>query len=154
MGKLFLYFTQVDSSTARNYGGTGLGLAISRKLVELMEGMIWAESEPGEGSTFHFTIMAESPSLKNAESFPAKLAAKRALVVVESDVVSRMLMQALRTLGLIPRVASSIEEAQIALQQESFNLVIFDAGGMDGQDLCRQIEQRKYGDICWCSCCP
>jgi len=149
MGKLFLYFTQVDSSTTRNYGGTGLGLAISRKLVELMGGMIWAESQPGKGSTFHFTIMAESPSLKKAESFPAKLAAKRALVIDASDVVSRMLMQALRSLGLIPRVASSIEEARIALQQESYDFVIFDAntGGMDGQDLCRQIEQRKYGDL-------
>jgi CheY-like chemotaxis protein len=136
MGKLFLYFTQVDSSTTRNYGGTVLGLAISRKLVELMEGMIWAESQ-------------QSPSLKKAESFPAKLTAKKALVIDASDVVSRMLMQALRSLGLIPRVASSIEEARIALQQESYDFVIFDAntGGLDGQDLCRQIEQRKYGDL-------
>ena len=149
MGKLFLYFTQVDSSTTRNYGGTGLGLAISRKLVELMGGIIWAESQPGKGSTFHFTIMAESPSLKKAESFPSKLTARKALVIDANDVVSRMLMQALRSLGLIPRVASSIEEARIALQQESYDFVIFDAntGGLDGQDLCRQIEQRKYGDL-------
>jgi signal transduction histidine kinase/DNA-binding response OmpR family regulator len=149
LGKLFLYFTQVDSSTTRNYGGTGLGLAISRKLVELMGGTIWAESQPGKGSTFHFTIMAESPSFKKAESFPAKLAAKSALVIDASDVISRMLMQVLCSLGLIPRVASSIQQARTELQQKSFDFVIFDAntGGMDGRDLCRQIEQGKYGDL-------
>jgi signal transduction histidine kinase len=56
MGKLFLPFSQVDMSTTRKYGGTGLGLAISRRLVDLMGGRIWAESEEGRGSVFHFTI--------------------------------------------------------------------------------------------------
>jgi len=149
LGKLFLYFTQIDSSTTRNYGGTGLGLAISRRLVELMGGTIWAESRPGKGSTFHFTIMAESSCFEKAESLPVKLVAKRALVIDASDVVSRMLMQGLRSLGLIPRAASSIEEARAALQQEAYDFVLLDAnrGGMDGQRLCRQIKQGKYGDL-------
>ena len=59
IGLLFRSFSQVDSSTARHYGGTGLGLAISKRLSEMMGGRMWVESEPGQGSTFHFTIQAE-----------------------------------------------------------------------------------------------
>ena len=68
LGRLFRAFSQADVSTTRKYGGTGLGLVISKGLVEKMGGRIWAESQPGAGSTFRFTFTAPAATEAQADS--------------------------------------------------------------------------------------
>ena len=100
---LFQAFTQVDSSTTRKYGGTGLGLAICKRLVELMNGSIWIESEPGKGSSFFFTIKTQT-STKPIRSFvyanTIDLNGKKILVIDDNPTNRQILKNPIRALEI------------------------------------------------------
>jgi len=92
-GMVFGAFTQADSSTTRKYGGTGLGLAITRRLIDLMGGKLWLESEPGVGSAFHFTIRFEPASAQPAPFYPdPKILSHAAILVVDDNETNRIIL--------------------------------------------------------------
>jgi GAF domain-containing protein/CheY-like chemotaxis protein len=148
MARLFQSFTQADSSTTRKYGGTGLGLAISKRLVELMGGAMWVESEGlGKGSIFHFTItaaVAEVPEHKRilTEGMQVALAKKRILIVDDNDTNRRILITQAGKWGMVARAIDTPRAAiDILKSGETFDIAILDMHmpEMDGMELAKHI---------------
>jgi signal transduction histidine kinase/CheY-like chemotaxis protein len=142
--RLFRSFSQVDASTTRRYGGTGLGLAISRRLAELMGGRIWAESEVGKGSTFHFTIVAEAapPLAAAAPGGTAALAERRLLIVDDNHTNRRILKLQAEKWGLHARdTASPAEALEWVRRGDPYDVALLDyqMPEMDGIALARAI---------------
>ncbi len=149
IGLLFEKFSQVDTSTTRQYGGTGLGLAISKQLVELMEGEIGAESEKGCGSQFWFTArLGKQPETAYAKTDPpADLRGVRVLVVDDNVTNRQILTTRLTAWGMRP---SETEDGPEALQtlhraleeKDPFRVAMIDMQmpGMDGDALGRVIQ--------------
>ncbi len=146
IARLFQSFSQVDSSTTRQYGGTGLGLAISRRLSQLMGGDLWVESEAGVGSTFHFTLKTQKSTVQihPASTAPASLEGKRVLVVDDHLITLEILGRQLRAWHMIPVAVNS---GAAALQKinagETFDLAILDRQmpEMDGLTLAAQMRE-------------
>ena len=108
LSSIFGAFEQADNSTTRTYGGTGLGLTISSRLVEMMQGRIWVESEKGQGSTFHFTTRfgnAELPLDRAPELGLDELRGMRALVVDDNYTNRRILHDMLLRWKMFPELA-------------------------------------------------
>ncbi len=143
---LFQPFSQMEPSTTRLYGGTGLGLAISMKIVERMGGRIWAESEEGVGSTFHFTIRAPSvQSEPQTEAVSLQLIGKRVLIVEDNKANRRILGTQIYDWGMIPMAASSGQEALNWISRgDNFDIAILDVDLQDISGRGLEEEIRKY----------
>ncbi|MCL2741613.1 MAG: response regulator, partial [Oscillospiraceae bacterium] len=145
--RLFHSFQQADASTSRRFGGTGLGLAISKRIVELMDGAIWVESEPGKGSRFIFEVM-----LRRGEEERRKLLDDgvnwgnvRILAVDDEPEIREFFAAVSESLGIDCTIASSGEEAAERIKDEDYDLYFIDwmLPGMSGIDLARRIQGKS-----------
>ncbi len=161
--RLFAPFTQADTSTTRKYGGTGLGLAICKNLVNMMNGDIWIESEPGKGSTFYFTTCFEiskkttllseksskvSDSAKSDSSFEANKNIK--VLLVEDNNINQIIAKKLmEKRNYIVEIANNGQEAiEMILKGNDYSIVLMDIQMpiMDGLTATRSIRETGLYD--------
>ncbi len=152
VARIFNAFTQGDASTTRKYGGTGLGLTISKRLVEMMAGEIWAESEIGAGSTFHFTFTARAADLprpRYLSDCQPDLSGKRVLIVDDNATNRKVLVLQTKSWGMEPVTAASGREALALLEAgETLDLAILDLHmpEMDGMMLASEVRRYRSMD--------
>jgi signal transduction histidine kinase/CheY-like chemotaxis protein len=145
MSRLFQPFSQVDSSTTRKYGGSGLGLAISRRLAEAMGGIMWVDSEPGQGSTFSFTLKTRAEattSLPRWLTSPAIFAGRNILVVDDNAAVRHWLAEQISNWGAHVTAADSGAAALAYLQgAEPCDVALIDRAmpALDGLKLAEAV---------------
>jgi PAS domain S-box-containing protein len=145
-GKLFQSFSQADSSTTRKYGGTGLGLAISKQLVELMGGEIGVDSEPGVGSTFHFTVrlgIGEGAHPKTFSTVP-DLQNLHAVVVDDNPTARDILRTYLESFTFRVDEAANADELFRLMEtaEEDYDLMVLDwlMPGMKGIEIASKVK--------------
>ena len=129
-GRLFQAFSQADGTTTRKYGGSGLGLTICRRLVEMMNGRIWVESEPGHGSCFRFQVWLGVGQERPRRTVPVVVKGLRTLIVDDNPVAREILTEQLAGLGMRVDAVSSGADCLAAIHQadgvEPYRLVFLD----------------------------
>ncbi len=148
---IFDAFTQADDSTTRKFGGTGLGLAISKQLVQMMQGRLWAESTPGKGSAFHFSLhfkaesksVAPSPMLSPSPPEMAPLPGIHILMVEDSKYNAFVIQTYLKDTACRITVAENGRQGLEAFKAGGVDLVLMDIQmpGMDGYEATRTIRE-------------
>jgi signal transduction histidine kinase/DNA-binding response OmpR family regulator len=146
---IFEAFRQADGSTTRRFGGTGLGLAICSTLVTMMNGRIWVESRPNEGSTFSFTAVFGAVTHRPAERQPQLPSDLRVLIVDDNDVNRRILLKQLASWNIVCAAVNGGAEALAAIDAaaragQRIDLILLDAvmPNMDGFDLAQRIGEQ------------
>jgi PAS domain S-box-containing protein len=156
--KLFKEFSQVDSSSTRNFGGTGLGLAISKSIVDLFNGKIWVESEFGKGSTFFVEIpiktIAKKSSSKSskgsvfdknwADLFPIEI-----LLAEDNEMNQVVIKKVFEKLGFSISLANDGQEALEMIKEHEYDLIFMDQHmpKMDGVDATKKIRELGNHDV-------
>ncbi len=148
---IFEPFTQADTSTTRKYGGTGLGLSISIRLVRMMAGSMWIESQPGSGTKFHFTlplVPAAEPVKTGPDDRFDRLRGVRVLIVDDNATNRRILETMLKRWAMLPKSVEGGAEAIVELLTatsagERYELIICDVlmPGMDGFSFVERVRQ-------------
>jgi signal transduction histidine kinase/HPt (histidine-containing phosphotransfer) domain-containing protein len=152
IGELFQAFTQANTSTTRKYGGTGLGLAICSRLIELMEGEIWVESQVGIGTTVYFTIVAKITDIPPDESTllscklnpnPDEQLPLKILLAEDNQINQELAIAMFVKMGYQVTVVNNGIEALEALEQQSYDLLFADLNmpKMDGLKLAKFLTE-------------
>ena len=149
--KLFKSFQQVDASTTRHYGGTGLGLAICKRLVELMGGRIWVESEAGKGATFHFTILTKATPATSPPAWQSpqpQLDGKRLLVIEDNATAAHLITHRATQWGMQVECLSDASAARARLAADpppDVVLLDFQLPGIEPMRFVEELRREPWG---------